>query len=66
MLRPPGANFQLLFLRLAQAFGSRTRPDARLWLVSLQPRTACGLMKNLTARKSRLLLHAAQVGSTRS
>ena len=33
MLRPPqGANFQLLFLRLAQAFGSRTRPDTRLWL----------------------------------
>ena len=42
---PPGANFQLLFLRLAQAFGSRIRPDARLWLVSLQPRTACSLLK---------------------
>jgi len=34
---PPGANFQLLFHRLAQAFGSRIRPDARLWLVSPPP-----------------------------
>ena len=34
MLRPPGANFQLLFLLLAQAFGSRIRPDTRLWFNS--------------------------------
>lgn len=46
MLRPPGANFQLLFLRLAQAFGSRIRPDARLWFIfPFQPRTACSLLK---------------------
>jgi hypothetical protein len=46
MHRPPGANFQLLFLRLAQAFGSRIRPDARLWFIfPFQPRTACSLLK---------------------
>ena len=44
MLRAPGANFQLLFLRLAQAFGSRTRPDARLWFMfPLQPRSVLPL-----------------------
>ena len=40
MLRPPGANFQLLFLRLAQAFGSRIRPDARLWFIFPSNRAA--------------------------
>jgi hypothetical protein len=46
MLRPLGANFQLFFLRLAQAFGSRIRPDARLWFnFSLQPRSACSFLK---------------------
>ena len=30
MLRPFGANFQLLFLQLSQAFGSRACPGARL------------------------------------
>ena len=32
MLRPFGANFELLFLQLSQAFGSRARPRARLRL----------------------------------
>ena len=43
---------------------SRTRPDARLWFIySLRPRSACGLMQNLTARKSRHLLQATHVGT---
>jgi hypothetical protein len=37
MLRPYGANFQLLFLQLSQAFGSRACPRARLWFKKSKP-----------------------------
>ena len=41
----------------------RAHPCHPWFIYSLRPRSACGLMQNLTARKSRHLLQATHVGT---